>query len=503
MQRQRFLFSALASLTVSRFALLPTCDLSPSEAMSAVAAAQPGWTWCGTSPLLTILAKIGMLVCGHSQYGVRLFAPLLALAASLLTWRLAKELFDEQTAAWSVVILNVIPAFNLAAIHLTAGSVAFAAHAGLALSLAIAMRRSRRWHRAWIGAAGCMGALVFADGGNFLALTAAVCALLITPAWRQRLVSPEFWIVVAAWASGIVAWALWNHSHQWLLGGLVGWRPEWRLVTDLFRWGLLASPVLVYLIWLEFRYLINGIRHGGLDTHTTFVLGFAIPLLVADFACGVWRGWPDTGHATWLLFAALLLAHRNWQVLPLSTEAKISIRTTALALAAVQSLLLMRTDLLRSAGLPWAFSQRMDERHTYTRIHFADPSGNMNGWRETAKIVGKVIASDPKSEWFLVADQWQLAAPVSFYLGNGVQPAVRVYQNGTVAEWLRHDRTSARSGGNALFITDDVRCKAVPPGVARSFEQTKIISIADIMHGGHKVRTVKIFACLHYHAPDL
>jgi Dolichyl-phosphate-mannose-protein mannosyltransferase len=503
MQRQRFLFSALAVLTVWRFALLPTCDLSPSEAMSAVAAAQPGWTWQGTSPLLTILARIGMLVCGHSEYGVRLFAPLLALAASLLTWRLAKELFDEQAAAWSVVILNVIPAFNLSAIYLTVGSVAFAAHAGLALSLALALRRSDKWHRAWIGAAGCMAALVFADGGNFVALAAAVCALLITPAWRQRLVTPEFWIVVAAWGAGIVAWALWIHSHDWLLGGLGGWWPEWRIVPDLFRWLLLASPVLVYLIWLECRHLGKGIRYGALDTHTQFVFGFVIPLLVADFAWGTWRGWPDTGHATWLLFTAVLLARRNWQVLPVSTEAKISIRTTALALAAAQSLLLMRTDLFRSAGLPWAFSQRMDERHTYTRFHFADPSGNMNGWRETAKIVSKIIASDPKNEWFLIADQWQLAAPVAFYLGKGVRPAVRIHQNGTVAEWPRHDRMLARPGGNALFITDDVRCKAVPPAVARSFEQTKIISIADIMHGGHKVRTLKIFACLHYRAPDL
>lgn len=503
MHRQRFLFSALAVLTVWRFALLPTCDLSPSEAMSAVAAAQPGWTWCGTSPLVTILAKIGMLVCGHSEYGVRFFAPLLALAASLLTWRMAKELFDEQTAAWSVAILNVIPAFNLAAIHLTAGSVAFAAHAGLALSLAVALRRSGKWHRAWIGAAGCMAALVFSEGGNSVALAAAVCAMLVTPAWRQRLVHPEFWVVVAAWASGIVAWTTWNISHQWPLGGMAAWLPEWRIMPNVFRWIILISPLLAYLIWREFRHLIKGIRHGGMNPPTTFVLGFAAPLVVADFACGVWRGWPDTGHAAWLLFAAVLLAHRSSQVLPLRTETKVSIRTTALGLAAVQSLLMMRTDVLRSAGLPWAFAQQMDERHTFTRFHSADPAGSMHGWRETAKLVRAVLASDPKREWFLATDRWQLAAPVSFYLGNGASPGMHVIRDDSVAEWPRYNQRDVFSGGNAVFITDDVRCKTVPSALARSFEQTKLVSTAEIMHGGHKVRTVKIFACLHYHPPDL
>lgn len=487
MQRQRFLFPALALLTVWRLVLLPTCELSPGEAMSAVAAAQPGWTWSGTSPVLTLLAKIGLLVSGNSEYGVRLFAPLLAFAASLLTFRLAKEWFDEQTAAWSVVILNVIPAFNLAAIYLTPGSVAFAGYAALALCLTVALKRSGKWHRAWLGAAACVLVLAFAEGGNLVALLAVGCALWITPGARQRLVQPEFWLVVGAWAVGIVTWAIWWNANTWHDVDLAEWQPDWRIVPAVFRWLLLASPMVVYVLVREWRRIRSG--RGG-DASVSFLIGLAIPLMCADLARGACRAWPDVGYAAWLLPVVVMLAHHTRQMMSVSLEAKVSIRTAIIGLAAAQSLLLMRTDLLRNAGMPWEFAQRADERRTYSRFVSADPAGAMNGWRETAKIVRQVMDSDPTSKWRLVTDHWQLAAPISFYASHDVEVVERFLENGM-------------AGGNALFITDDERCKAVPEKLAQSFEKTKVVSIAEIMHGGHQVRTVKIFACLHYHAPDL
>ncbi len=486
MQRQRYLFPALALLTVWRLVLLPTCELSPAEAM----AAEAGWSWLGTAPLLTLLAKIGMAVSGHSEYGVRLFAPLLALATSVMVFRLARELFDEQTAAWSVVILNVIPAFNLAAIHLTPASLGFAGYAGLALSLSIALRRSAKWHRAWIGAAASMGVLVFGDGANVAALAAVVCALWITPVWRQRLAHPEFWLVVAVWLAGIISWVSWNVAHHWPGVNIAGWLPDWRLVPNVFRCLLLGSPLLIYLAAREMRGALVTIRAGTCRAETSLLIGLAFPLMLGDLACGVWRPWPDAGLGAWHLFAAVLLAQWSTRMITHSLGSKVTLRTLAIALAGFQSLLVMRTDLVRSAGIPWAFTQRLDDRRVFTRFLSADPTGNLHGWRESAKLVRQVIDSSPDNEWTVLADRWQLAAPLSFYLGREIG----------VADALAGQGASPRS---ALFITDDVRCKRVPASLARHFEKTETLSIAEIMHGGHKVRTVKIFACLNNRAPDL
>lgn len=495
MHRQRFLFPALCSLTFWRFALLPTCELSPAEAMSAVAGSLSAWTWSGTSPLLMLLAKAGMLVGGHTEFGVRFFAPLLALAASMLVWRLARDLFDEPTAAWSVVVLNVIPAFNLAAIHLTPGTVSFAGYAGLALSLAVALRHPARWHRAWAGAAVCMAALVFADAGNAIALAAVVCALVITPAWRSRLVQPEFWMVVAVWAAGVAAWLVWSKSHPGA-DGVTGWMPAWRIIPNAFRWLLLASPLLIYLLVRGLRQSLRQIRTAEASPSVLLLAGLALPLAFADFGWSVWRAWPDTGHAGWLLFASILLVRRLSRMPMASLRSRVTLRTAVIGLAAVQCLIVMRTDLLRSAGLPWSFAQRMDERRTYTRFLSADPSGALNGWRETAKIVRQVMGSDPAGGWQIVADRWQLAAPVAFYLGGDAKQFMRVFHLGTAGELRRLNQTSGAPDGKTLYLTDDAGSKAVPPELARSFKTTKIISIAEIMHGGHKVRTEKIFACL-------
>ena len=93
MQRQRFLFAALGLLTLWRWALLPTLELAPDEALAVfrVKHGQLG----GFFEIGPLVARLGMLIGGANEFGVRFFAPLLALAASLVVWRLARELFDE------------------------------------------------------------------------------------------------------------------------------------------------------------------------------------------------------------------------------------------------------------------------------------------------------------------------------------------------------------------------------------------------------------------------
>lgn len=490
MHRHRFLFPALVILTLWRFALLPTCDLSSVEAITATAADDAGWSWNGTAPLLTVLAKLGMLFGGHTEFGVRFFAPLLAMLTCMMLWRFVKDLFDEQTAAWAVVILNVIPAFNLSAIHLTASSVKFAAHAGLVWSLVVALLRSNGWHRAWLCAAGCTFALTLTDGGDLGAFAAIVCALAVVPPARPRLVQPEFWLVAVAWIIGTATWLIWNRSHGWPGASLRMWSPEWRVIPNAFRWALMASPLLIYVLAKNVRPLFKRSRFGGEKASIAFLFGYGLPLAVLDFAWGTWHLWPDAGQSAWLLIAAIILANGFAQSVQPTLKAKVSLRTALIGLATIQSAFLMRTDLIRSAGIPWPLAQNAEVKHIYTRFLTADPSGSMHGWRETGKIVRSIAGSQPQGGWFLLAKELPLAAPVSFY--SGIDARV-------IAD-ISRDRPPPAV--NAIYISDDPKKKSVPKEVARMFKETRIVSIADVMHGGHKARSVKIFACLQYHAPD-
>jgi hypothetical protein len=81
-----------------------------------------------------------------------------------------------------------------------------------------------------------------------------------------------------------------------------------------------------------------------------------LPLVAVDFflrgriiAGRTWAG------AVWMIFAAMLLAHRGTVLGGIASEEKISLRTIALVLAALQSAFLLQTDLPRTLGLKWPF----------------------------------------------------------------------------------------------------------------------------------------------------
>ncbi|MFM2143912.1 MAG: hypothetical protein RLZZ476_2456, partial [Verrucomicrobiota bacterium] len=73
MQRQRFLFLGLGLLTLWRWALLPTVELAPEEAFTALRAQHGWWGALEGGVLLPLLVKAGTAVFGVSEFGVRFF----------------------------------------------------------------------------------------------------------------------------------------------------------------------------------------------------------------------------------------------------------------------------------------------------------------------------------------------------------------------------------------------------------------------------------------------
>jgi hypothetical protein len=519
MHRHRFIIPALAALTLARFAMLPTLDLAPIEALTAVAGGHEGWVWAEVGPLMTWMVKVSTFVFGDSEFGVRFWAPLLALVTSLLVWRLALEMFDRQTAAWSVVVLNLLPAFNLAAVSFTTGSVSMMGYVLLALLLRWALMQAQKAHGLWLAVAACVVLLVLADGANSWVVLSV--GLGVAGAGKLRSSTQRFGLVwvLLAWFGVMLLWVIWNQERGWPFGRSGDTEPEWRVLPNLLRWVVCLSPLLSGMLmgemWSSARSM--GSRR---SSEVGFLLGLAVPLGVLDFGWGVWRPWPDTGLMVWSVFAVILLCHRARQSLDLPMRSKVMVRTAIILFAAVQSLIVLRTDWVRDLGVPWPFAQRSESQRTYRKFLTADPSGLQHGWKETAKIVSEVLASSSGSgaRWFLVARDWKLAAELSFYLKpepavvrpTTDHPSVHVFQEGTAVGpyefWPRYDglegEPKAFTGAHALYITDVESEKAPPPSWVRSFERWRVVSIAKVMHGGHLVRTIKIFACHNYSPPD-
>jgi len=357
MQRQRFLFAALGLLTLWRWALLPTLELSVDEALAVFRVKHGGAAFFhGMGPLLPLFAKLGMGIGGGNEFGVRFFAPLLALAASLAVWRLMRGMFDSQIAGWAVVIVNVLPSFNIAAITLTASTLEFALVPLCALCLRIALAHARPLHWAWWAAGACVFAMVMARPPAVGWMTAVTMVFALPDRLRHHLRSEGFLVITGFWSLGVLVW-LWN-------GPQLDW-PEWRLIPNLLRWSVLASPLLLVLFVLATRMAFD---RATLISQRSLPLAMLLPVAALDFFFGPIHRWPDMGGAAWMVFAAMLLAHRGAVLGGLAIEDRVSLRTIALVLAALQSAFLLQTDFPRTLGLRWPFSRQTNATSDY--MHF-------------------------------------------------------------------------------------------------------------------------------------
>ncbi len=484
MQRQRFLFAALGLLTLWRWALLPTLELSPVEALAVfhgnhdAAGAPPG-----AGPLVSWVARLGMLVGGPGEFGVRFCAPLLALMASLAVWRLMRGMFDAQIAAWAVVILNVLPAFNIAAVTLTSSTVVFTLVPLGALCLRFALAHAQPLHWAWWATAACVAGTVLAQPPGLGALAAVVLALALPQRLRHHLHGQGFGVIAAAWLMAFIGCALW--------GGGVGWAwPEWRLVPNLFRWAVLVSPVLLALFAVAVRLAAD---RAALLSHRVIPLAMLLPLALIDFFYGPPHRWPDMGSAVWMVFAAMLLAHRGTVLGSIASEERIGLRTIAIVLAALQSAFLLQTDLPRTLGLRWRFAPSTPAAADYLHFFSADPSGEMRGWKECAKLVSAALEQqqDEERSWFVVADDWRLMVELDHYGGPAWTPT-----------HCKAVNLAEPPGRSAIYVTDDPAATAPPDAIKSCFSRVEALSVARVMHAGNEVRWLKIFACHQYRAPD-
>lgn len=489
MQRQRFLFAAFGLLTLWRWALLPTLELAPDEALAVFRVKHGLWGgFFEMGPLVPLFAWLGMLIGGAEEWGVRFFAPLLALAASLAVWRLARDLYDEQIAGWAVVIVNVLPAFNLAAVTLTPAIFVCVLMPVAALCLRTALLQADPRHRAWWAAAACVAGAALARPPALSVLVAAALVIALPQRQRHHLQGFGFRLVAASWSVVALSWLIWQGMHGGPAFANWQWLPEWRLIPNLLRWIVLASPLLLILFVMAVRV---GWASFVQMSHRSLPMMLLLPLAGIDFFYGPHDGWPDTSGGVWMLFAALLLAHRLMVTHYRMIEQKISLRTIAVVLAALQSAVLLQTDLPRTLGLPWHFSRQTAVSTDYTHFFTADPSQTMRGWRESAKVVSAVLQqAGGDGSWFVLAGDWRLAVELDHYCGRR-EPVLSVA-----------DHLGAFAGRSALFVTEDRDAGAVPDALKNRFASTELLSVARVMHAGNEVRWLKIFACHDYRAPD-
>ncbi|MGP9811699.1 glycosyltransferase family 39 protein [Rhodopseudomonas sp. NSM] len=274
------------------------------------------WTWSqhlaasyfDHPPMVAWVIRLGTLIAGDTEFGVRLISVLLALPMSWATFRSAELLFGGQRlAANATLLLNATMMVSVGTVIVTPDAPLLVASSFVLYALAQVLSSGKGvW---WLAVGVAVGAGLLSKYTALFFGPAIVIWLLWVPKQRRWLLTP--WPYLGA----VIAFAmftpvvLWNAEHQWIsfvkqLGRarVDGFHPGYllELVPTQF---LLATP-LVYILGLMGLYrLARGAGASGAR-----VLINAIVWTIALYFA--WQATHDRVEGNWLgaLYPAFAVA---------------------------------------------------------------------------------------------------------------------------------------------------------------------------------------------------
>ena len=409
------LIFALALLTLLRWMWLAPQELAPSEAYLALCGHNPSVAYFDGPGATAICVALGTKWAGATALGAALFWPVFAALATLALYFLVAPITGRLGAAVAAVLLNLLPAFNAAALQPTCAlpvtmfALGFAAFAWRALDTS-----SIGW---WLGAGACAASGLLFDYLAWFFLPALVVVMLASHRWRPQFLEPGFWLATVPPLAALVWLLAWNAEHGWVhfIGG------TWQTATtlDLRRapqalaaavWG--ASPFLLPALAAALWFALREIRHARLGKF------LAVPALFAVLVAAYLALQDSPAEAAGLLAAALVIP----LVVRLPTPQTLLV------------VLFLGTALWTAGGLAL--------RQSSPQIGTAEVVREIEALRSTQ-------TTDPATPVFLVAHNAALASALALHLTDtsfvpaGHPPVYVVespYADSQFALWPRYDQ---------------------------------------------------------------
>ena len=546
-QIQKPLLLALILLTLLRWVMAGTNELSEDEAYYHMWSERMALSYYSKGPGIAATMKASTSIFGHGEFGIRFFAPLLALGSSLMLFRLGRGIFGRQSAAWAVLLLNITPIFNAGSMLMTIDALSIFLWIAAMLMVWHALHRASKWTIYWPLAGLMIGLGFLAKYTNALLLLSIALLLIAHRRWRGQLRKPGPYLALGVFLLCTIPVLVWNGQNDWItvthlkergdLDEVTGFKPFEALVFFLGHLSVYSPLIFAGMLWA----LTLSIRRFFKDEGEAFLVAFSFPIIalyfILSFRSGGELNWTSPGF----IGVGLLLAHHwfRWDARP---GFKRRLRLVAMGLAVGMSLLALNTDLLRQIGVPWSYKKDprippMSPVEMLTKPHLLlsnadDPSTRLRAWRKTAEYCAEVIRAQD-APVFLIANRYQTAAAIGYYLPDGldvIQPTAahpKVHTPESMAPehqfwfWPTYaqvedrqlvptadgtdtirEESSAFIGQDALYLTDNMKRKSPDERLKSSFQSWKLIMVVDVMRRGQFLRQIRIFHCKHYKGLD-
>ncbi len=409
MSSRRFLHLFLSALTVLRLIYGGQIELSPDEAYYFQWSEHLAPSYFSKGPGIAAAMWLSTHLFGATEFGIRVFSPLLALGTSLLLAGLARRLYSESVAVWTVLLINCTPIFNAGSLVMTIDPLSIFFWAAALYTFWLALEKSPAFSAWWPLTGALIGAGFLAKYTNAMQLLSIVLLLAATPRHRRELLRPGFASLLAVFALCTIPVLVWNAQHDWITLRHLGERgglsdaPRFRPTEFLTYLGLhfgVYSPLIFGAMLFALPWSWKKAR---VHFKPRFLLAFTLPLFVLYFTLAL----KQSGEPNWTAPATISLAILTvacWQELAAERKWARNFAVAALGLGAVMSVITVDTELLRRVGIPLSYK--------------LDPSARLRGWRTTAEKIEtlrKSYEAEHGQPVFLIANNYATASALAFY----------------------------------------------------------------------------------------
>lgn len=466
-------------------------------------------------PLIAWVIKFSTIFFGNTEFAVRLPTVLMFFAASIVIFNLAKRLYDERVAFWSIVILNIVPLFSFLGAVLTVPDAPLALF--WALFAAVFHRivtDNRAGDKRWYLLGLLVGAGLLSKYNAVLLPVSAGLFLLLSPRHRHFLRTKEPWLALLVALAAFSMVIVWNWENNWVSFGFQ-LRHGFGKSIPHFSMNLLGrclgaqagyiSPLFFFLYWaLVIRYIISIVRYlpdlmrassdtplsaGAPGTPALLLFSLSFPTLflfnsIASFN-EILPHWPAMGYLLLTIGVARGIVAR-WN--------DKQFRAYVLCAGAVALLLTVLVPVqalfkpLRAAWFMPSIEARKVEDGV-TRAEKVDVTNELYGWEKVGAKIAEMSKESPQP--FIFSHRHYVSSQLAFY--TPLHPRIYTLSERIDAYDLWQRDLSQLNGRDGLFVTNDYFY--LDPRTVFPFAGFDAPVVIDIYRNGTLVRKFWITRC--------
>ncbi|GMT42316.1 MAG: hypothetical protein IEMM0002_0727 [bacterium] len=489
------LFLFLGGITLLRLFTAGSFELSLDEGYYWLWSKHLAAGYYDHPPMVAYVVALTTLF-SDAEFFIRLGPVAGALVSSLILYRLAVCLFDDERAGfYAVLIANITLVFTVGALIATPDAPLIPLYiAGMLLFLWAARSEpgKRKSYAVWIAAGAAAGGALLSKYTAAFFFPCAFLYLLVSPNCRLWLKRPEPYIGAVVSFLVFLPVIVWNARHDWVS---LAFQASHGLSSvkgnpfELFA-EFAGFQIVLYSIGIFFFLFAAGISlagklfipspspSSGLDPRAgeaaLFLFSFSFPILLFfvlnSFRTRIEGNWPILGFIPLMVQAGGMAA--TWKEL----SAQMRLFKFAAAIA-VLMLIVLHVQIINPV-IPHP------QRYEISR--------RIYGWKFLAEKVDH--ARKKIDAAFLVSNRYQIASLITYY----ADPPINAYLPGKNGDlrfyFLPHP--DGYKGKNALYLTEEGRDDSAK--IAPLFERMEKTGTIDIVRKGELIRRFTLYLCYNY-----